>query len=159
MSAWRGRRARQAADADWMRERLQRHDRRRPWPLSLTVLPLVLCLSFAVSALGLLYAKHGHTAASRAAGPNLDSSSAVARINEKRNDPDAQKDVEGVRLVVVVMPSPPMVSGPMTRIDRLQTIQDTWGRELVGKVGDSASTAAAAAAAAAGGGGVAGNNR
>lgn len=30
------------------------------------------------------------------------------------------------------MPSPPMVSGPLTRIDRLTTIQATWGQDLVG---------------------------
>lgn len=35
------------------------------------------------------------------------------------------------KTVVVVMPSPPMVSGPSTRIDRLQSIQDTWGQDLV----------------------------
>eukprot|EP00752_Nemacystus_decipiens_P009868 g8805.t1 len=29
------------------------------------------------------------------------------------------------------MPSPPMVSGPLTRIDRLTTIQATWGQDLV----------------------------
>ncbi|CAN0048696.1 unnamed protein product [Ectocarpus sp. 12 AP-2014] len=33
--------------------------------------------------------------------------------------------------VVVVMPSPPMVSGPSTRIDRLRTIRDTWGQDLM----------------------------
>lgn len=115
---------------------------------------LLLCLSFAVSALGLLYAKHGHTAASGVASPTVDTSGAAARINENRNDPYAEQDAEGIRLVVVVMPSPPMVSGPMTRIDRLRTIQDTWGRELVSKADGSASTAAAAA-----GRGAAGNNR
>ncbi|CAN0034019.1 unnamed protein product [Ectocarpus sp. 12 AP-2014] len=35
------------------------------------------------------------------------------------------------KTVVVVMPSPPMVSGPSTRIDRLQTIRDTWGQDLM----------------------------
>lgn len=150
MGAWRGRRARQAADIVSMRERLQRYDRRRRWPLSVTV--LLLCLSLVVSALGLLYAKHGHTAPSRFAGPTVDSSSAAALLNENRNDPYVDQDAEEIRLVVVVMPSPPMVSGPMTRIDRLQTIHGTWGRELVSKAGDSAATAAE-------GGGVADNNR
>lgn len=129
-----------------MHEQLRRNDRRRTWPLSVIVL-LLLCLSAVVSVLGLLYAKRGHVAASSIAGPTAVDSSR-ARMSEHRN---AEQDAEGIGLVVVVMPSPPMVSGPMTRIDRLRTIQDTWGRELVSKA-DSSGTAAA-------GGGVADNNR
>lgn len=33
--------------------------------------------------------------------------------------------------LVLVMPSPPSVSGPLTRIERLATIQATWGQDLV----------------------------
>lgn len=42
---------------------------------------------------------------------------------------EAQRHKSNV--VVMVMPSPPMVSGPSTRIDRLETIGDTWGRDLL----------------------------
>eukprot|EP00903_Cladosiphon_okamuranus_P006467 g6327.t1 len=46
----------------------------------------------------------------------------------------SQNDGGGGRqtnVVVLVMPSPPMVSGPSTRIDRLTTIRTTWGQDLV----------------------------
>ncbi|CAM9697183.1 unnamed protein product [Choristocarpus tenellus] len=35
------------------------------------------------------------------------------------------------RVAVVVMPSPPVVSGPSTRIERLTTIQETWGGDFL----------------------------
>lgn len=62
---------------------------------------------------------------------------------QDRRQGDVQSDKGGVGIVVVVMPSPPMVSGPMTRIDRLRAIRETWGRDLIfGKspiLGDHAS--------------------
>lgn len=42
------------------------------------------------------------------------------------DDPERQTSI-----LALVMPSPPMVSGPLTRIDRLATIRDTWGQDLV----------------------------
>ena len=149
-----------------MLERRQRHDdRRRPRPLSVAV--VLLCLSVALSGIGLLYAKHGYTLASTttAAVSGVDSPGVAARSNNgNRNngldvEENANADLAGgkplraraggddgeptIGLVVVVMPSPPMVSGPMTRMDRLRTIGDTWGRDLISKVGDSASAGAA----------------
>lgn len=34
-------------------------------------------------------------------------------------------------IVVVVMPSPPIILGPMSRIDRLMAIRDTWAQDLL----------------------------
>lgn len=46
----------------------------------------------------------------------------------KRQSDDRERQTN---VLVLVMPSPPMVSGPSTRIDRLATIQATWGQDLV----------------------------
>lgn len=53
----------------------------------------------------------------------------------------AEGDDEGTGIVAVVMPSPPSVSGPSTRIDRLVTIRDTWGSVLVQMGADAATSA------------------
>lgn len=37
---------------------------------------------------------------------------------------------EGRGVAIVVKPSPPMVSDPMTRIDRLISVEQTWGRDF-----------------------------
>lgn len=69
---------------------------------------------------------------------NKDDSSPIASNDELHDDDkqhqqqhDARRIKGGQGIVVVVMPSPPMVSGPMTRIDRLMAIQETWGRDLI----------------------------
>lgn len=43
----------------------------------------------------------------------------------------SKRSQRNTNTLVLVMPSPPMVSGPLTRIDRLRAIQETWGRDLV----------------------------
>ena len=36
-----------------------------------------------------------------------------------------------VGIAVVIMPSPGIVTGPMTRTDRLMAIRDTWAQDLL----------------------------
>ncbi|CAN0129448.1 unnamed protein product [Pylaiella littoralis] len=62
------------------------------------------------------------TAAAGAAGRGVEKMAAAAAT-------EARRYTSGI--VVLVMPSPPSVSAPSTRIDRLETIRDTWGRDLV----------------------------
>lgn len=62
------------------------------------------------------------TAAAVAAGGGVEKMAAAAAT-------EARRYTSGI--VVLVMPSPPSVSAPSTRIDRLETIRDTWGRDLV----------------------------
>lgn len=156
------------ADARWMHSRLERQQQRGGWLSS----KLFKMLSSGMVLFVFFRAKNGYyyhrikdtpvaisstssqAAARQSVGSSVDSSAGEQRDPHTRASTlEGQEEAyEGVDLVVVVMPSPPMVSGPMTRMDRLRAIRETWGDDLV----DSAAGAGGVAAAR---GAHVGNNR
>lgn len=92
---------------------------RRPWqPCAKLVLSIAVC----VVVIGLWHSLQFM---------RLGGDDGITRAFEGGGDPRVIRPASGNSLAIIVVPSPPTVPGPMTRIDRLKAISETWGDDFL----------------------------